>query len=87
MNNMMRLEQWSERARREPAPTPDVVADVLRRVRRLEPEPRPDVIPWLAVGLSAAAALVMAVLGLQAYLALSSPVGDWMRQISNWGML
>jgi len=89
MDDLKRFEAWARRARREAPPGVHVADAVLGRLRRMSPpvEAGPPPAAWLAFGLAAAAALVMAVVGFEAWRVVSDPLSGWVRDFGQWGML
>ena len=74
MNHLERFQTLAQQARLEPAPSLDVTRRVLSRLQSAERAGRVDWILPLLTGLSAAAAVVVAVLALDAWNVLASPV-------------
>ena len=89
MDSLERLKRWQARATRERAPEPDVVADVMRRIRagRQRQAGAYDFLPWVLSGAMASAAAVCAILGGTAWLTISDPMAGWASRFSDWVVL
>jgi hypothetical protein len=74
MNPLERFQRLAEQARSEPVPAVDVAAGVLARLRAPATRRTEETPLWVAAAVSLAAASIVVVLALQAWLALSDPL-------------
>ena len=87
MGSVDKFGRWAKRAREEPAPEPYVAETVMRRLSEAQPQTGTWLPVWLLSGATACAAVIFAVLGVQAWVAVSDPFGTWMQDLATWGVL
>lgn len=88
MNKLEQFDKWSQRARWDSAPAPDVSARVLHRLQGALPAPIP-INGWLIgfTAAAAAAAIICAWVGYASWMELSEPWQEYLHELSGWGMI